>query len=75
MLLAIKDYVLSQPTVLADILQPILDSLKTEIITNNASNNQTEVVDVKLANLTGETLEKDAISDHLLTLHGRFYLL
>ena len=70
-----KDYVLSQPTVLADILQPILDSLKSEIISNNTSNNQTEVLDVKLANLTGESIEKDAISDHLFTLHDGEFLL
>ena len=44
-LVAIKDYILSQPTVLAEILQPFLDDLKKEIIVKN----ETQVVDAKQA--------------------------
>ena len=40
-----KDYVLSQPIVLAEILQPFLDELKKEIIAKN----ETKVIDAKQA--------------------------
>ena len=56
--LAIKDYVLSKPAVLAEILQPFLDDLKKQIIAKN----ETQVVDAKQANY----LKVDA---HVFSLH------
>ena len=56
--LAIKDYILSQPTVLAEILQPFLDDLNKEIIAKN----ETQVLDANQANY----LEVDA---HVFSLH------
>ena len=55
---AIKDYILSQPTVLAEILKPFLVDLKKEIIAKN----ETQVVDAKQAN-------SPEVDIHVFSLH------
>ena len=57
-----KDYVLSQPTILASILQPVLNDLKNEIITSK----ETAVVD---ANESVHSTEDNTVNDvHVFTL-------
>ena len=60
-----KDYVLSQPTILASILQPFLDDLKNEIITSK----ETAVVDAKKATTSVHSTEDNTVNDvHVFTL-------
>ena len=60
-----KDYVLSQPTILASILQPFLDDLKNEIITSK----ETAVVDAKKATTSVHSTEDNKVNDvHVFTL-------